>query len=66
LNGDPEADYVTFRTQFKALLVPFGMVQHSTLLSQLDNMGRRRGFVLMSNHEEAARALVAMNGKVVE
>ncbi|KAE8538365.1 hypothetical protein D1P53_004718 [Cryptococcus gattii VGV] len=48
--------------QFKALFTPFGMVEHSTLLSQLDGMGRRRGFVLMSTHQEAVEAMRAMNG----
>ncbi|ADV21458.1 hypothetical protein CNBI0300 [Cryptococcus gattii WM276] len=47
--------------QFKALFTPFGMVEHSTLLSQLDGMGRRRGFVLMSTHQEAVEAMRAMN-----
>ncbi|WVO14950.1 hypothetical protein L204_102591 [Cryptococcus depauperatus] len=50
------------QTQFKALFTPFGMVEHSTLLSQLDGMGRRRGFVLMSTHQEAIEAMRAMNG----
>ncbi|OXG29559.1 hypothetical protein C367_02005 [Cryptococcus neoformans Ze90-1] len=48
--------------QFKALFTSFGMVEHSTLLSQLDGMGRRRGFVLMSTHQEAVETMRAMNG----
>ncbi|ODN79299.1 hypothetical protein L202_03311 [Cryptococcus amylolentus CBS 6039] len=50
------------QVQFKAMFTPFGMVEHSTLLSQLDGMGRRRGFVLMSTHQEAVKATRAMNG----
>ncbi|ODN87687.1 hypothetical protein L198_06911 [Cryptococcus wingfieldii CBS 7118] len=50
------------QVQFKAMFTPFGMVEHSTLLSQLDGMGRRRGFVLMSTHQEAVEATRAMNG----
>lgn len=55
-----------YRHQFKALFVSYGMVEHSTLLSQLDGAGRRRGFVLMSTHYEAARAMEAMNGSMIE
>ncbi|WVF68344.1 hypothetical protein IAT40_003109 [Kwoniella sp. CBS 6097] len=51
---------------FKALFSRFGMVEHSTLLSQLDGAGRRRGFILMSTHREAAEAMQAMNGKIID
>ncbi|OCF34381.1 hypothetical protein I316_03895 [Kwoniella heveanensis BCC8398] len=51
---------------FKALFSQFGMVEHSTLLSQLDGAGRRRGFILMSTHREAAEAMQAMNGCIIE
>ncbi|WVQ75740.1 hypothetical protein IAR50_005371 [Cryptococcus sp. DSM 104548] len=50
------------QAQFKSMFTPFGMVEHSTLLSQLDGIGRRRGFVLMSTHQEAVEATRAMNG----
>ncbi|KAK4684163.1 hypothetical protein P7C73_g6036, partial [Tremellales sp. Uapishka_1] len=53
------------QTQFKALFVQFGMVEHSTLLSQLDGFGRRRGFVLMSTHREAVEAMNSLNGKYI-
>ncbi|WVR07928.1 hypothetical protein IAU60_004971 [Kwoniella sp. DSM 27419] len=49
--------------QFKSLFTQFGMVEHSTLLSQLDSLGRRRGFILMSTHREALEAMQVMNGK---
>jgi len=48
------------------MFVTYGMVEHSTLLSQLDGAGRRRGFVLMSTHQEAAAAMAGMNGKMIE
>jgi RNA recognition motif-containing protein len=48
------------------MFIPFGMVEHSTLLSQLDGAGRRRGFVLMSTHKEAIDAMTAMNGTYIE
>ena len=54
------------RMQFRYLFVRYGMVEHSTLLSQLDNLGKRRGFILMNTHQEAVRALGAMNGQWVE
>ncbi|WWD20461.1 hypothetical protein CI109_104937 [Kwoniella shandongensis] len=54
------------QNQFKALFASYGMVEHSTLLSQLDGMGRRRGFILMSTHREAVEAMQAMNGSWVE
>ncbi|WVW87091.1 hypothetical protein I302_109148 [Kwoniella bestiolae CBS 10118] len=52
--------------QFKSLFSQFGMVEHSTLLSQLDGMGRRRGFILMSTHREAVEAMHNMNGTWLE
>nr|XP_031858299.1 uncharacterized protein CI109_006270 [Kwoniella shandongensis]KAA5525371.1 hypothetical protein CI109_006270 [Kwoniella shandongensis] len=54
------------QNQFKALFASYGMVEHSTLLSQLDGMGRRRGFILMSTHREAVEAMQAMNGSWVD
>ncbi|WWC92641.1 uncharacterized protein L201_007600 [Kwoniella dendrophila CBS 6074] len=52
--------------QFKTLFSQYGMVEHSTLLSQLDGMGRRRGFILMSTHREATEAMHNMNGTWLE
>ncbi|WWC73845.1 uncharacterized protein I206_107817 [Kwoniella pini CBS 10737] len=54
------------QVQFKTLFSQFGMVEHSTLLSQLDGMGRRRGFILMSTHREAVEAMQNMNGTWLE
>ncbi|OCF73367.1 hypothetical protein I204_06599 [Kwoniella mangroviensis CBS 8886] len=54
------------QVQFKSLFSQFGMVEHSTLLSQLDGMGRRRGFILMSTHREAVEAMSRMNGNWLE
>ncbi|KAK8849832.1 hypothetical protein IAR55_005168 [Kwoniella newhampshirensis] len=54
------------QNQYKTLFSQYGMVEHSTLLSQLDGMGRRRGFILMSTHREAVDAMQAMNGNWVE
>ncbi|WVQ95897.1 hypothetical protein IAU59_002996 [Kwoniella sp. CBS 9459] len=54
------------QVDFKTLFSQFGMVEHSTLLSQLDGVGRRRGFILMSTHREAAEAMQAMNRRIIE
>ncbi|GMK59361.1 hypothetical protein CspeluHIS016_0703760 [Cutaneotrichosporon spelunceum] len=54
------------QVEFKALFTSFGMVEHSILLSQLDGIGRRRGFVLMSAHREAITAMHQMNGKWID
>ncbi|GFZ49844.1 hypothetical protein JCM24511_07247 [Saitozyma sp. JCM 24511] len=52
--------------QFRALFLSVGTVEHSTLLSQLDGMGRRRGFILMSQHHEAVDAMNAMHGSLIQ
>ncbi|WOO82113.1 Polyadenylate-binding protein, cytoplasmic and nuclear [Vanrija pseudolonga] len=52
--------------EFKDLFLSFGSVEHSILLSQLDGMGRRRGFVLMSSHREAMDVIHQMHGKWIE
>ncbi|RXK37504.1 hypothetical protein M231_05225 [Tremella mesenterica] len=52
--------------QFRNLFSSNGMVEHSALLSQLDGLGRRRGFVLMSTHAEANAAMNAMHGRMID
>ncbi|KAL1412615.1 hypothetical protein Q8F55_000362 [Vanrija albida] len=54
------------QAEFKDLFQPYGSVEHSILLSQLDGMGRRRGFVLMSSHREAIDVIHQMHGKWIE
>ncbi|ORY34564.1 hypothetical protein BCR39DRAFT_572404 [Naematelia encephala] len=51
---------------FEGTFTPFGMVEHAKLLSQLDAYGRRRGFILLSTHQEAVRAMNEMHGQWVE
>ncbi|KAJ7196555.1 hypothetical protein GGX14DRAFT_672929, partial [Mycena pura] len=48
-----------------ALFTPYGTVTHGVILATLDGASRRRGFVVMSTHEEAKRAMTALgrNGK---
>ncbi|KAF7351381.1 RRM domain-containing protein [Mycena sanguinolenta] len=43
-----------------ALFAPHGTVSHCVILATLDSASRRRGFVVMSTHEEARRAMAAL------
>ncbi|KAJ7060984.1 hypothetical protein C8F01DRAFT_178543 [Mycena amicta] len=47
------------------LFSPHGTVSHCVILATLDGTSRRRGFVVMSTHEEARRAMATLgrNGK---
>ena len=40
----------------------WGAVEHSMLLSVLDGMGRRRGFVIYDEHEVAKKAMADLSG----
>ncbi|KAJ7032005.1 hypothetical protein C8F04DRAFT_670972 [Mycena alexandri] len=43
-----------------ALFAPHGTVSHCVILATLDGASRRRGFVVMSTHEEARQAMAAL------
>ncbi|KAF7360181.1 RRM domain-containing protein [Mycena venus] len=43
-----------------ALFIPYGTVSHCVILATLDSASRRRGFVVMSTHEEARQAMAAL------
>ncbi|KAJ6557947.1 hypothetical protein B0H19DRAFT_123883 [Mycena capillaripes] len=43
-----------------ALFSPHGTVSHCVILATLDGASRRRGFVVMSTHEEARQAMAAL------
>ncbi|KAH6917828.1 hypothetical protein BKA70DRAFT_1245435 [Coprinopsis sp. MPI-PUGE-AT-0042] len=43
--------------EFAALFSRYGTVVHCVILATVDNSSRRRGFIVMSSHEEAKRAL---------
>ncbi|KAG1869898.1 hypothetical protein F4604DRAFT_1772319 [Suillus subluteus] len=45
------------KPEFSALFSRFGTVMHAVILATVDNASRRRGFVVMSSHEEAKRAM---------
>ncbi|KAJ2925263.1 hypothetical protein H1R20_g11854, partial [Candolleomyces eurysporus] len=48
------------KNEFTALFARYGTVAHSVILATVDNSSRRRGFVVMSTHEEAKAALSAL------
>ncbi|KAG2143032.1 hypothetical protein DEU56DRAFT_910968 [Suillus clintonianus] len=49
------------KAEFSALFSRFGTVMHAVILATVDNASRRRGFVVMSCHEEAKRAMNALS-----
>lgn len=55
-------DLTKRRDQFRMLAEKWGPVEHSMLLSVLDGMGRRRGFVIYDEHEIAKKAMSELNG----
>ncbi|KAH9478687.1 Protein elav [Psilocybe cubensis] len=48
------------KNEFSALFAQYGTVSHCVILATVDNSSRRRGFVVMSTHEEAKRAMLAL------
>ncbi|TFK38039.1 hypothetical protein BDQ12DRAFT_735950 [Crucibulum laeve] len=48
------------KSEFSALFSHYGTVSHCVILATVDNSSRRRGFVVMSSHEEARKALTAL------
>ncbi|KAJ7118679.1 hypothetical protein C8R43DRAFT_1137224 [Mycena crocata] len=55
--------YVDFAHEFQSLatlFAPHGVVSHCVILATLDGASRRRGFVVMSTHEEARTAMAAL------
>lgn len=51
---------IVIRNEFAALFSQYGTVSHCVILATVDNSSRRRGFVVMSSHEEAKRAMNAL------
>ncbi|KAF9444622.1 hypothetical protein P691DRAFT_786447 [Macrolepiota fuliginosa MF-IS2] len=48
---------LTKRNEFAALFSRYGTVSHCVILATVDNSSRRRGFIVMSTHEEAKLAM---------
>ncbi|KAG1886855.1 uncharacterized protein F5891DRAFT_1224807 [Suillus fuscotomentosus] len=59
--GPVTLKYCVLRPEFSALFSRFGTVMHAVILATVDNASRRRGFVVMSSHEEAKRAMNALS-----
>ncbi|TFK72478.1 RNA-binding domain-containing protein [Pluteus cervinus] len=49
------------KSEFTNVFSRYGVVTHSVILATVDNSSRRRGFVVMSSHEEAGNAMAALN-----
>jgi hypothetical protein len=45
------------RIELSSIFSHFGTVTHSVILATVDNASRRRGFVVMSTHDEAKAAM---------
>lgn len=43
-----------------AMFSRYGTVSHCVILATVDNSSRRRGFVVMSSHEEAKSAMASL------
>jgi RNA recognition motif-containing protein len=53
------------RAEFAALFAQFGTVSHCVILATRDSASRRRGFVVMSTHEQAKLAMSSLLRKPV-
>jgi hypothetical protein len=49
------------RSEFAKIFEPYGTVAHAVVLATLDSASRRRGFVVMSTHQEAKAAMDALS-----
>ncbi|KAG6377349.1 hypothetical protein JVT61DRAFT_15143 [Boletus reticuloceps] len=64
LNGDPRRNLYVLglpfditKFEFAKIFEPYGTVTHAVILATLDSASRRRGFIVMSTHEEAKAAM---------
>ncbi|RDB29721.1 putative RNA-binding protein C4F6.14 [Hypsizygus marmoreus] len=48
------------KAEFSSLFSHYGTVSHCVILATVDNSSRRRGFVVMSTHEEAKLAMASL------
>ena len=54
------------RAEFAALFASYGTISHCVILATRDSASRRRGFVVMSTHEEAETAMNALSRKPIK
>ncbi|EMD35329.1 hypothetical protein CERSUDRAFT_96449 [Gelatoporia subvermispora B] len=55
-----------FRSEFVEVFSRYGTVSHSVILATVDNASRRRGFVVMSTHEEARAAMDGLSRREIK
>ena len=49
------------RSDFAKIFEPYGTVTHAVILATLDSASRRRGFIVMSTHQEAKLAMDSLS-----
>ncbi|KAF9467891.1 hypothetical protein BDZ94DRAFT_1305069 [Collybia nuda] len=54
------------KTEFMTIFSRFGTVSHCVILATVDNSSRRRGFVVMSSHDEAKLAMSSLTRSQVK
>ncbi|KAI8972847.1 hypothetical protein BD414DRAFT_212156 [Trametes punicea] len=54
------------KAEFAEVFSRFGNVAHAVILATVDNASRRRGFIVMSNHQEAKAAMDGLNRKEIK
>ncbi|KAI0642806.1 hypothetical protein C8Q79DRAFT_984304 [Trametes meyenii] len=54
------------KAEFAEVFSRFGKVAHAVILATVDNASRRRGFIVMSRHQEAKAAMDGLNRKEIK
>ncbi|KAL4079499.1 hypothetical protein J3A83DRAFT_4086330 [Scleroderma citrinum] len=54
------------KTEFSRIFAPFGTVTHAVILATVDNASRRRGFIVMSTHDEARAAINGLSRRQIK
>lgn len=54
------------RSEFMDLFSRFGAVSHAVILATVDNASRRRGFIVMSTHQDAKAAMDGLSRKEIK
>lgn len=55
------APLLNSRSEFAKIFEPYGTVAHAVILATLDSASRRRGFIVMSTHQEAKIAMDSLS-----
>lgn len=54
------------RNEFASVFSQYGTVSHCVILATVDNSSRRRGFVVMSTHDEARHAMACLTRTLIK